>query len=271
MGVVNVTPDSFSDGGRFLEPDAGVEQALSLVEAGADLIDIGGESSRPGRHPVRLTDELARVIPVVRGLRALSDVPISVDTVKPEVALAALEAGADIINDINGLADPRMVRVVAQSGAGAVVMHMRGQPETMQLGDLRALDLAGAIKDWFSARLQVLVEQGVAPDQLCLDPGIGFGKSVDQNVALIAELGRFLQLGRPVLIGASRKSFLGALTGREIEDRGPSTNAAHACAVFLGAQLIRVHDVAAALDVVRVAGAIGLRARSMFAEGSSTT
>lgn len=256
MGVLNVTPDSFSDGGRYVDPEAAVAQALALVAQGADLIDVGGESSRPGRTPVSADEERARVIPVIQRLRAVSAVPISIDTVKLEVAEAAIEAGADIVNDIGGLQDPALARLVARTGVGAVVMHMRGQPETMQTGDLSSPDLVGEVLSWAEARLAALEALGVSPAQICFDPGIGFGKTVAQNVALLAELPRLLTVSRPWLIGVSRKSFLGALTERPVEARGPATTAAQTAAVLSGAHLLRVHDAAAAVDAVRVAEAI---------------
>jgi dihydropteroate synthase len=264
MGVVNVTPDSFSDGGRFSGVEAVVRHALRLVEEGAGIIDIGGESSRPGAEPVSAADECARVLPVIEALRARSAVCISVDTVKASVADAALAAGADVINDITALSgDPEMAAVAAAHGAGVVIMHMRGRPATMQDGDLRSADLVGEVVGYLAERLEAACAAGISRAAICLDPGIGFGKTVEQNLSLIAELHRLHALGRPVLVGASRKAFLGRLTGRAVDARDHATSAASACAVWQGAQIIRVHAVAEARDAVRVAAAL----RSMVSAG----
>ncbi|MCA9541698.1 MAG: dihydropteroate synthase [Myxococcales bacterium] len=257
MGVVNVTPDSFSDGGRFDAVDAAVAHALALVEQGAQFIDVGGESSRPGAEPVDAATECARVVPVIAALRPRTDAVISIDTTKAEVAQAALAAGAEVVNDISaGRADPALMPLVAKAGAGFVLMHMRGTPQTMQLGELRAADRVGEMVDHLAARVEAAMAAGVAREALCLDPGIGFGKTVEQNCALIGQLPRLGALGRPVLVGASRKSFLGALTDRPVEARGPATFAACAAAIWQGAQVLRVHDVAEVRDVVRVVEAI---------------
>lgn len=257
MGVLNVTPDSFSDGGRFVQSAAALEHALQMVAAGADVIDVGGESSRPGAAPVPAEVELERVLPVVEGLRSRCDVAVSIDTTKAAVAEAAVAAGADIINDISALqADPRMTAVAARTGAGVVLMHMRGTPQTMQRGDLSSPDIVAEVRDHLAARLAAVVAAGVAPEAVCVDPGIGFGKTVAQNVALAARLGALAALGRPVLLGVSRKSFLGALTGRPVDDRAWATAAACAVGVAQGAHLLRVHDVAAMRDVAAVAAAL---------------
>ena len=261
MGVLNVTPDSFSDGGQYLTAAAALEQALALVEAGADIIDVGGESSRPGAEPVPVELELERVVPLVRALRVRSDVVVSVDTTKAAVARAALEQGADIVNDITALTgDPLMTPLVAETGAGVVLMHMRGRPATMQQGDLSAEDLVGDVVDGLQACAEAAVRAGVAPEAICLDPGLGFGKTVDQNLALVAELPRLCALGRPVLVGASRKSFLGAVTGQPVDARSAATAATNACAVWQGASILRVHDAAAARDVSAMVRAISERA-----------
>lgn len=257
MGVLNVTPDSFSDGGLFADADRAVAHALAMVDAGADLIDIGGESSRPGAEPVPEAVERARVVPVVAALRGRSDVAISVDTTKASVAEAALAAGADIVNDITALTgDPEMVRVVAATGAGVVLMHMRGRPATMQSGDLSSPDIVGEVCAHLAGRLAEVVAAGVDAEQICLDPGIGFGKSVAQNLELVARLDRLAALGRPLLAGLSRKSFLGHVTGRPVDARLFATVAANACAVLRGAHLLRVHDVAEARDAAAVAAAV---------------
>jgi dihydropteroate synthase len=256
MGVVNVTPDSFSDGGQFFSSEAAVLHALALVKAGADILDIGGESSRPGALPIDSQEELRRVIPVVRALRSQTDAILSVDTTKAEVAAEALAAGAEIINDINALEDPELARVAASAGAGVVLMNMRGRPATMQQGDLTHPDLVGLVAQLLGEAMARAEAAGVAREAICLDPGLGFGKTVEQNVALVAELPRLMGLGRPVLLGPSRKSFIGALTQRPVEERLAGTLAACACAVMRGVHLLRVHDVAEAADAVRVASAI---------------
>lgn len=254
MGIVNVTPDSFSDGGRHVEQDAAVAHAHALADSGANLLDVGGESTRPGAAPVSVEVERARVLPVVERL-ARGGVPISIDTSKAAVAEAALVAGAVIVNDVTALGDPRMAEVVARQGAGLILMHMRGTPRTMQQGDLSSADIVGEVRDSLAERLAYAVGAGVPREAIVLDPGIGFGKTVTQNIALLAGLRRLATLGRPLLVGLSRKSFLGVLTERTVEQREAGTTAAHALATVEGAHLLRVHDVAAARDAVRVAAA----------------
>lgn len=262
MGVLNTTPDSFSDGGLFLDPDAAVEQGLRMVDAGAEIIDIGGESTRPGAEPVSVGQELERVLPVVQGLRARSPVCISIDTTKAVVAREALKAGADIVNDISSMTmDPAMVEVVAGAEAGVVLMHMRGRPRTMQHGDLSADDIVGDVVHHLEARVGALEAAGVQRERICVDPGIGFGKTVDQNLELIVGLDRLAALGLPILLGVSRKSFIGALTDRPADQRLFGTAAACAIGVWRGAHVLRVHDVSEIADVVRVTVALG-RARS---------
>lgn len=257
MGVLNVTPDSFSDGGRFADAEAAVLHALAMVAAGAEIVDVGGESSRPGAEPVPAEVEIGRVVPVVAALRARCDAIISIDTTKAAVADAALAAGAEIINDITGLTgDPAMAPLAAARGAGVVLMHMRGRPATMQVGDLSSPDVVAAVSDWLARRIDEAMGAGIDREAICIDPGVGFGKTVEQNVALVARLPELAALGRPVLLGVSRKSFLGALTGRPVGERGPATAAAHAVSVLRGAHVLRVHDVAAARDVVTVATAL---------------
>jgi dihydropteroate synthase len=254
MGIVNVTPDSFSDGGRHVEQDAAVAHAHALADSGANLLDVGGESTRPGAAPVSVEVERARVLPVVERL-ARGGVPLSIDTSKAAVAEAALVAGAVIVNDVTALGDPRMAEVVARQGAGLILMHMRGTPRTMQQGDLSSADIVGEVRDSLAERLAYAVGAGVPREAIVLDPGIGFGKTVTQNIALLAGLRRLATLGRPLLVGLSRKSFLGVLTERTVEQREAGTTAAHALATVEGAHLLRVHDVAAARDAVRVAAA----------------
>ncbi len=256
-GVLNVTPDSFSDGGRFVDLSRALEHALKMVEAGADLIDIGGESSRPGAEPISSAAEVERVAPVVAGLRARSDVVISVDTTKASVARAAIDAGADVINDISGLSgDPEMAPLAAERGVGVVLMHMRGTPATMQRGDLSAEDIVADVVGWLERRVDAVCAAGVAREAIAVDPGLGFGKTIEQNLELIGQLSRLRALGRPVMVGASRKSFIGALTERPVEARAFGTAAAHACAVWQGADVLRVHDVGETRDVVAVTRAI---------------
>ncbi len=257
LGVLNVTPDSFSDGGRFVEPAMAVEHALRMVEQGADAVDIGGESTRPGSRPVPTQLEIDRVVPVIEALRARTDAMISVDTSKSAVAEAALRAGADVVNDVTALGDPEMAGVVARFEAGLVLMHMRGTPETMQQGDLSTGDVVLDVAGFLVERGKRAVDAGVPEDAICVDPGIGFGKTVAQNLALVARLSELVALRRPVLLGVSRKSFLGAVTGRPVEERGYGTAAACAAGVLAGAHVLRVHDVAEMRDVALVASAIG--------------
>jgi dihydropteroate synthase len=257
MGIVNVTPDSFSDGGQFLDPEAAVARGLEQAAQGAGILDIGGESTRPGAHPVAEAEELRRVIPVIKKLAAQTDVPISIDTVKPAVARAALEAGATLVNDVGAFrAGREMWRIVAEYRAGYVVMHAPSLPGQMP-PDPATGDLAGEIGGFFSERLTALLEEsGVPAEQVVLDPGIGFGKSLEQNLQLLGNLGSFKKWARPLLLGVSRKSFLGKLTGAKPEDRLPGSLACAALAVGAGVNVLRVHDVAETVQAVRVAEAI---------------
>jgi dihydropteroate synthase len=254
--VLNVTPDSFSDGGRFLDPDAAVEQALRLASEGADLIDVGGESTRPGAPEVTEEEELRRVLPVLTRLaRARFPVPISIDTSKAGVARAALDAGALLVNDVRGLADPAMARVVAEAGAPVVLMHMRGTPRDMR-ERARYQDLLGEVRVELRAAMDRAVEAGVLEDRILLDPGIGFAKTAEQSVEVLGRLPELLSLGRPLLVGPSRKSFIGAITGAPPEERLAGTLAAVTAAVLGGAAFIRVHDVGPSRQAVRVAAAL---------------
>lgn len=253
MGVVNTTPDSFSDGGRFLNPDLAVAHALHLIEEGADIIDIGGESSRPGSDPVTESEELRRVIPVIEALAGNITVPISVDTCKSAVAQAALDAGASIINDITALSgDSKMAAVVARSGAGLVLMHMRGTPKAMQTNTVYA-DLIGEIRESLAAAIRSAESAGIDPNKIMIDPGIGFGKDAAGNLEIIKSIVRFTELGRPVLIGASRKSFIGRITGAQTENRLAGSLAVSVAAVLNGASAVRVHDVLETRQAVDVA------------------
>ena len=256
MGIVNTTPDSFSDGGRFLDPGAAVDHALRLAEEGADAVDVGGESTRPGAPPVAAAEEIRRVVPVVERLRARGfPLPISVDTSKAEVARAALAAGADLVNDVRALADPELARVVAEAGAPVVLMHMRGTPADMAA---RAVyrDVVAEVRDELAAALARAEAAGVARERTILDPGLGFAKTAEHSLAILAGLAALKALGRPLLVGPSRKSFIGKVTGARVEARLPGTLAAVAVAVLAGAAWVRVHDVAAAREAARVAAAI---------------
>jgi dihydropteroate synthase len=251
MGIVNVTPDSFSDGGRSLALGDAVETAGRLVAEGADLLDIGGESSRPGADVVPVEEELARVIPVVRALVGRVSVPISVDTTKPEVAARALEAGASIINDIRGLDDPDLLALVAGSGAGVVLMHMQGTPRTMQV-DPSYEDVVREVRDELARKVERAERAGIARDRIAVDPGLGFGKTFAHNLALLRNLETFADLGCVLLVGTSRKGFLGKLAGRRTGDQTiPSVTSALAAAAS-GARVVRVHDVGPTVEAFRV-------------------
>ena len=259
MGIVNVTPDSFYDGGRYREPAEAVAHGLRLIEEGADLLDIGAESTRPGAHPVPEQDETHRLIPVVTELARRVTVPISVDTRKAAVARRALDAGASIINDVSALQfDPDMASVIARSGAAVVLMHMQGTPETMQ-HQPSYRDVVAEIVEFFDERIAAAMEAGIEKSQIVLDPGIGFGKLVMHNLDILNRLSSFAMLKRPLLVGLSRKGFLGQLVNRPVEDRQWATAAAVALAVDRGAQILRVHDVAMMKDVITVASALGGR------------
>ena len=259
MGVLNVTPDSFSDGGRYLDSGAAVKHALEMVEEGADLIDIGAESSRPGAEPVSEAEELRRLIPVVQEVCRHVSVPVSVDTTKAAVARAAIEAGAAVVNDISaGQADPAMTGVVAETGAGLVLMHRQGTPQTMQRAPQYG-SVVDDVRDFLRGRMQAAEQAGIAADQILLDPGIGFGKNLEHNLTLLAGLDAFQSLGRPILVGVSRKAFIGEVLGRRTDDRLMGTAAAVAAALLRGARMVRVHDVKAMQDVVRMIHAIQTR------------
>ena len=256
MGVVNVTPDSFFDGGRYDDPQRAVEHALRLVEEGADLLDIGAESTRPGAVPVDEREECRRLIPVVAAVAKAVSVPISVDTSKAEVARAAIDAGAVMVNDVTALrGDGAMVDVVAEAGVGLVLMHMQGTPETMQKAP-RYDDVVGEVAQFLTERARWAIAHGVARDRIVLDPGIGFGKTLQHNLDLLANLHAFVHLEFPVLVGPSRKGFIGQLTDQAVEARAWGTAAAVALAVEQGANILRVHDIGPMKDVVRVAVAI---------------
>jgi len=256
MGILNVTPDSFYDGGRFLDTPAAVAHALQLVEQGAEIIDVGGESTRPGAAPVAESEELRRVMPVIERLAGQVNVPISIDTVKPGVARAALGAGASIVNDVAaGRQEAAMWRLVAETRAGYVCMHAQGTPGTMQLNPAYA-DVVREVGEFFAGRIRRLSDCGVSREQLILDPGIGFGKTVEHNLQLLGAARSYAQFERPVLLGVSRKSFIGKLLGVEPAARLPGALASACLGVAAGVQVIRAHDVAETVQAIRMAEAI---------------
>ncbi|MBI1784870.1 dihydropteroate synthase [Candidatus Sumerlaeota bacterium] len=261
MGILNVTPDSFSDGGKFNSPELAVNHALRLAAEGADILDIGGESSRPGAESVSVEEELRRVIPVIKAIRPRVDCAISVDTVKSEVARAALEAGADIINDISAMSsDNEMMRLAADAGAGVVLMHMKGDPRTMQ-NSPQYDDVVTEVKAFLEDRKHAAMAAGISGERIALDPGIGFGKTLDHNLELLRRLERFKALGSPLLVGVSRKSFIRKIIGKSPEDQSDDTvrlldacsGSVQMAAILRGAAIIRAHDVASACGIARIA------------------
>jgi len=257
MGIINATPDSFSDGGRFPTPEMAVEEGLRMVDEGADLIDVGGESSRPGSDPVPEDEELRRVIPIIRGLAGRISVPLSIDTMKAAVARAAIAEGAEIVNDISAMNhDPGMPGVVAEAGAGVVLMHMRGTPKTMQTGDLTYRSLLGEVISFLRERIDAAGKGGIAPVQIMIDPGLGFGKTAMDNVRLIKHLRELAILGRPIVVGPSRKSFIGHVTGGGPQERIEGTAAAVTAAIMNGSRVVRVHDVKTMKKVATMADAL---------------
>jgi len=258
MGIVNVTPDSFSDGGKYADTDAAVAKGLDLIRQGADILDIGGESTRPGSLPVPLDEEMRRVLPVIQDLSRQAAVPLSVDTSKSEVARASLAAGAHIINDVTALTgDPAMAQVVCESMAGVILMHMKGTPETMQRYP-HYEDPVEEIGRFFDERLGFAETAGISPDRIVLDPGIGFGKTSDHNLEILARLGEFQRFGRPICLGASRKGFVGRLLNNRPVDRRLAGSLAAICQAMIrrAVQVVRVHDVEETRDVINVIAAI---------------
>ncbi len=256
MGIVNVTPDSFSDGGSYLSIDDAVKHGIQMVSDGADLLDVGGESTRPGSDPVPAVEELARVVPVIQLLtHELPDTPVSVDTRKAEVARSALDAGATIVNDIAAGADPEMFETVRQAHAGMVLMHMKGEPKTMQ-EDPTYYDVVAEVRGWLGERLEAAVAAGIDMDQLCVDPGLGFGKTLEHNLAILHDIDAFHHLEVPVIVGPSRKGFIGALTDTEVGDRLEGTAGVVAWCAARGVDIVRVHDVKEMVRVARVVDAI---------------
>ena len=255
MGILNVTPDSFSDGGRHASIDAAVEWGLAMAAEGAAIIDVGGESTRPGAAPVGLPDEIARVVPVIERLASRAGVPISVDTTKPEVMRAAVAAGACLINDVRALQAPGALAAAAASGAAVCLMHMRGEPRTMQ-ADPQYESVVTDVREFLDGRIAACEAAGIPRERICVDPGIGFGKRPQHNLALLAALDRLADPGIPVLVGVSRKSLLGIITGRPTGERLAGSVALAALSVMRGAAIIRAHDVAATVDAVKVASAL---------------
>ena len=271
MGIVNVTPDSFSDGGLYLDCAAAVDHGLALERAGATILDIGGESTRPGANPVPEAQELRRVVPVIEGLRARGSVAqLSIDTSKAAVARAALVAGATLVNDVTALrGDPDMATVIAAGGADCCLMHMLGEPRTMQR-DPRYGDVVSEVKAFLQERLAVAVAAGVAPERILLDPGIGFGKTTEHNLELLRRLDELVALGQPIVVGTSRKSFLGKIIARPVEDRIAATIATNVIAFQRGARVFRVHDVAPIHDALAITAATVRRPWQRTTPTSST-
>lgn len=257
MGILNVTPDSFSDGGKFTHIDTAMNQVRQMLAEGAAIIDIGGESTRPGAQSVSVEEELARVIPVIEAIRAEMDTPISIDTSKPEVMLQAVHAGADMVNDVNALRQDGAVEVVAELGVPVCLMHMQGQPRTMQTSP-QYEDLLGDIKKFFDERIKICMSAGIKQEQILLDPGFGFGKTPEHNLSLIKHLDAFADFNMPMVVGVSRKSTIGYILSKEVDDRLYGSLALVSMAVTNGASIIRAHDVSATLDVIKICQAIQL-------------
>jgi dihydropteroate synthase len=262
MGILNVTPDSFSDGGRFLELNAALEQAGRLADEGAAMIDVGGESTRPGAAPVSVDEELRRVIPVVDRLASALAIPVSVDTRTPAVMKESIAAGASMINDVMALRAPGALEAVAASGAAVCLMHMQGEPRTMQ-DEPRYADVVGEVRDFLGKRVAACVAAGIARSRLVIDPGFGFGKSLEHNLELLRGLPAFAAAGLPVLAGLSRKRMIDALTGREEGDRLAGSVALAVMAVMNGARIVRAHDVRETVDALRIVAAAGLHSGAM--------
>ncbi len=251
MGILNTTPDSFSDGGLFIDPGKAVDHALDMIAQGADIIDIGGESSRPGAEPVSAATEMKRVLPVIEALRAQSDICISIDTVKPNVARQAIAAGANIVNDITSCGNPAMVQVVREEQVPVILMHMKGTPQTMQIKP-EYDNVIETIKHYLSERITELETQGVPRDHIIIDPGLGFGKTVNDNFIILKQLAEFQSLNKPILIGPSRKSFIGLTLDLPPEERLEGTIAAAVVGVLNGARIVRAHDVKALKRAMRI-------------------
>jgi dihydropteroate synthase len=255
MGIVNVTPDSFSDGGKFSQTNLAVEHALKLAEEGADILDIGGESTRPNATPVSLQEELDRVIPVIEALSRHINIPLSIDTYKPAVMQAAIAAGASMVNDVRALQESGAMEIVASSNVGVCLMHMQGTPQTMQI-DPQYNDVVNEVKNFLKARLQASIHAGCRASNIVLDPGFGFGKTREHNITLLQNLESFADLGQPLLVGLSRKSVLGQMTGNDVNARLYASIAASVLAAQKGAKILRVHDVKATVEALKVVASI---------------
>jgi dihydropteroate synthase len=255
MGVLNVTPDSFSDGGRFAGPEAALARARAMVEEGARIVDVGGESTRPGAQPVAEADELARVLPVIERIRATLDCVVSIDTMKPGVMRAACAAGAELVNDVNALRAPGALEAARDAGAAVCLMHMQGEPRTMQQAPAY-LDVVEEVAAFLRDRAQACLDAGIARERLVVDPGFGFGKTLQHNLALLGGIDVIAELGLPVLVGVSRKSMLGQLLDRPVGERETGGAAAAVLAVWQGARIVRTHDVRATMDALKVTAAV---------------
>jgi dihydropteroate synthase len=255
MGIVNVTPDSFSDGGKFSATNLAVEHALKLVEEGADILDIGGESTRPNAIPVSLQQELDRVIPVIEALISQVNIPLSIDTYKPQVMQSAIAAGASVVNDVRALQEDGALEAVANSSAGVCLMHMQGTLQTMQINPQYS-DVVVEVKAFLAARLQACIHAGIETSRIVLDPGFGFGKTREHNISLLQQLESFATLGQPILVGLSRKSVLGQMTGNDVDARLHASIAASVLSVMKGAKILRVHDVRATVEALKVVSSI---------------
>ena len=255
MGIVNVTPDSFSDGGKFAKVNLAVEQALKLINEGADILDIGGESTRPNAAPVSLQEELDRVIPVIEALVSQINIPLSIDTYKPQVMQTAINAGASIVNDVRALQEKGALDIVAASDVGVCLMHMQGTPQTMQVNP-QYNDVVSEVKAFLQQRLALCEAAGIVKNRILLDPGFGFGKTRTHNISLIQHLASFTSLGQPLLVGLSRKSVLGEVTGNDVDARLYASVAASVVSAMVGAKILRVHDVKATVEALKVVSAI---------------
>jgi len=269
MGILNVTPDSFSDGGRYADPRRAVEHALEMAAAGADLIDVGGESTRPGAQPVGAAEEIRRVVPIIEALAPQVQVPISVDTSKAEVMVAAVSAGASMINDVRALREPGALQAAARTDAAICLMHMQGEPRTMQ-SDPRYADVVAEVGQFLDGRVEACVDAGIGTERIVLDPGLCFGKRLEHNLALLAGLPELQRRGLPLLVGISRKSMFGTLLGRGLEERLAGSLAVAAAAVLAGAAIVRAHDVAETVDAVKVAAALRAAGYRTTIQRSST-
>jgi len=255
MGILNLTPDSFSDGGQYLETDAAVKRALQMVAEGADIIDIGGESTRPGAQPLSDSEEIARVVPVITALRLVSEVPVSIDTSKAAVMKAAVAAGADLINDVRGLQEKSALETAQSLKVPVCLMHMQGAPRSMQHNP-QYQDVVSEVKDFLQRRVEACLVAGMSRDQIIIDPGFGFGKTLEHNLVLLKHLAQFVNMGFPVLVGLSRKSMLGQITGADVDQRVAAGIATSVLAYQAGARFFRVHDVKATVDALTVIQAV---------------